>query len=105
MSRKKTEYLQCRINSEDKELIKKGAKVRGFDEVSDYVRSLALEAAKKDIEQAVLNNKVVLSEEEWNRFLEIMETPMKTNDNLKKAFEKLDALESDDHQFLQEDFG
>ena len=105
MSRKKTEYLQCRINPEDKELIKKGAKARGFGEVSDYVRSLALEAAKKDIEEASLKNKVVLSEKEWNRFLEIMETSMKPNDNLKRAFEKLDKLESNDHQFLQENVG
>ena len=105
MSRKKTEYLQCRISPEDKEVIRKGAKARGFDEVSDYVRSFALEAAKKDIEEAALDNKVVLSQDEWNRFLEIMETPAEPNLNLQKAFEKLDELESGHHQPIQENCG
>lgn len=95
MSRKekKTEYLQCRITRDDKKVIEKGAEARGL-EVSDYVRIFVLEAAKKDVEKAYLQNNINLSAEEWRRFIQIMETPAELNSCLQHAFERLDEIES-----------
>ncbi len=101
---KKTEYLQCRITAEDKKIIERGADVRGLD-VSDYIRLFVLEAAKKDIENEHLQNHITLSSEEWENFMQIMETPGEYNPHLKEAFELLEEIESTSQESLEENFG
>ena len=101
---KKTEYLQCRITPGDKRVIEKGADVRGLD-VSDYVRMFVLEAAKKDVEKAYLQNNISLSSAEWESFLQIMDTPAELNSNLQQAFERLEEMESTSQEPFKENFG
>lgn len=106
MSRgKKTEFLQFRISREDKELVEKGANLKGLD-ISEYVRMKALEAAKEEIENKSLQTKIIFSSEEWENFLQIMETSSEEiNPNLKRAFERLNELEAIHPENQQENFG
>jgi len=82
---KKDAIVQFRINTEDKDIIQKAAKLKGL-EPSIYMRSLILETAKKEIKATSPESRLVLSAEEWEKFIDIMEAPIKPNKHLKKAF-------------------
>ncbi|MCP5505340.1 MAG: DUF1778 domain-containing protein [Chlamydiales bacterium] len=88
----KSENLHLRIASDDKSLIQHAAHYKGYDDVSDYIRTNILEVAKKDIKET--DHELTLTDDEWHRFKKIMEDPEEINENLLRAFQELDAIES-----------
>jgi len=91
---KKGDYIHLRITANDKEKIELGAYLTGVHP-SEYVRRHALLAANSDIEEQNVKNNIVLSPEDWERFITVIESDEQTiQPNLKKAFEVLSEFES-----------
>lgn len=80
-------HLNFRMSSYDKRLIESAAKLKGL-KPNTYARQKLLEAAEKDIAEMSQYNTLSLSSADWKCFLEIMEAPVRTNQNLKKAVKK-----------------
>lgn len=80
-------HLNFRMSSHDKKIIETAAKLKGI-KPNTYARQKLLEAAEKDIVETSQHNALILNQADWDRFLEIMEAPVKVNQNLKKAFKK-----------------
>lgn len=83
-------HMNFRMSSEDKNLIASAARLRGL-KLNTYVRQKLLEVAERDIAELNQNQTLLLSNEDWERFVEIMEAPIKINQNLKRAFQEFDA--------------
>ncbi len=77
-------HLNFRMSSHDKKIVEAAAKLKGL-KPNTYARQKLLEAAEKDITELSQLNTLVLSENDWKYFLEIMEAPIEINLNLKKA--------------------
>lgn len=77
-------HLNFRMSSEDKSYIEMAAQFKGL-KPNTYARKRLLEAAKRDIEEMNQQNRLKLSEEDWEAFLEVMEAPVQLNTHLKKA--------------------
>lgn len=88
----KKENLHLRIASDDKSLIQHAAQYKGYDDISDYIRTNILEIAKRDVKESDYH--LTLTEKEWVRFQKIMEDPEEINENLLKAFQELEEIES-----------
>ncbi len=97
-SRRKRSNLSCRISEGDKKTIEYASKIRGFEDISDYIRMNMLRIAKEDLKKVSLETSLSLSEEEWNRFMKIMEEDTPVNDNLKAAFKALDKIEQNNKE-------
>ena len=82
---RKTDYLQARVSREDKEQIETAARLAGLD-VSVYIRLHVLQAAQRDLRKAEKENRIRLSEDEWEVFMGIMTAPLRLNENLQRAF-------------------
>lgn len=81
---KKNSTLQFRVNDEDKQMIQQAAYHQGLD-VSDYLRALALKSAREEVYAS--QTRICLNEQEWQRFLSVMESMDTPNEKLKQAFE------------------
>ena len=90
----KSENLHLKIAHEDKSLIQHAARHKGYDDVSDYIRSHIIEIAKNDLYESGLIHEHTFSEEDWMRFKKVMEDPEEINENLLKVFQKLEEIES-----------
>lgn len=77
-------HMNFRMSSKDKEIIETAAKLKGF-KPNTYARMKLLESAEKDIADMSRFNTLVLSQKDWQQFVAIMEAPVQTNDNLKRA--------------------
>lgn len=77
-------HFNFRMSGEDKRLIEMASKLMGLRS-NTYARQKLIEAAKHDIEQMNQFNSLTLSESDWDMFMQVMESPVKINKNLKKA--------------------
>jgi uncharacterized protein (DUF1778 family) len=81
---KKEERLSLRVSSSQKEVLEKAAEIKQTS-LTNFVLDNSFAAA-----QEILANQVrfVLSEEQWNKFNEILEAPAKEIPALKNLFSK-----------------
>lgn len=82
---KKDSLIQFRVSATDKSIIQKAAELHGI-EASTYMRTLILETAKREVNRFSEENRIVLTPEEWEHFMEVMNAPLNINKNLKRAF-------------------
>jgi uncharacterized protein (DUF1778 family) len=73
--------VDLRISPDEKELLEKAASIKGLS-LSSYVVSNCLEAARRDIETY---HECVLSDEDRDLFLYLIENPPEPNQALKSA--------------------
>lgn len=77
----KNARLDVRIKSEHKEMIEKAAHLSGLN-VSDFIVSTSVAAASEVLQR---QNRIALSERDWERFLELIEGEDEPTDAAKKA--------------------
>lgn len=77
----KNARVDVRIKSEHKEMIEKAAHLSGLN-VSDFIVSTSVAAAAKVLDR---QNKITLSERDWERFIELIEADSEPTDAAKKA--------------------
>ena len=77
-------HFNFRMSGEDKKLVEIASKLMGLRS-NTYARQKLVEAAKHDIERMNRFNSLTLNESDWDQFMRVMESPVKTNQNLKKA--------------------
>lgn len=77
-------HLNFRMSSHDKKIIEMAAKLKGL-RPNTYARQKLLEAAEKDIAAMSQLNTLILTQNDWKVFLDIMEAPVQVNKKLKKA--------------------
>ncbi|MEA5599373.1 DUF1778 domain-containing protein [Rivularia sp. UHCC 0363] len=80
----KKSRLDLRIDQDQKELLERAASLRGLS-LSSYLLSNSIEAATKDIES---HEKLVLSDNDRDLFLSLMENPPEPNQALKSAMKR-----------------
>ena len=80
----KKSRLDLRIDQDQKELLERAASLRGLS-LSSYLLSNSIEAATKDIES---HEKLVLSDNDRDLFLSLMENPPEPNQALKSAMRR-----------------
>jgi uncharacterized protein (DUF1778 family) len=86
----KTERLEARITTEQKELFQMAAAIEGRS-VSDFVTYTALAAARRLVQDQTAT---VLSPEESRRFVETLLNPPKPNAKLRRAADRFRKLSS-----------
>jgi uncharacterized protein (DUF1778 family) len=77
------EIIQFRISTKDKEDLMKAAAASGF-KYTTYARQHLLYDVHKDL-KALNENKFILDNDTWDRFLEILEAPAEVPPKLKSA--------------------
>ena len=77
----KEERLSIKITLDDKQRIEKASKLLGIN-ISSFVIEQALKTAYQVLKE---HESIILSEEEGNKFLEIMNRPAQLNADLTKA--------------------
>ncbi len=80
----KKSRLDIRIDQDQKELLERAASLRGLS-LSSYLLSNSIEAATRDIES---HEKLVLSDNDRDLFLSLMENPPEPNQALKSAMRR-----------------
>lgn len=80
----KQSRVDFRVSAEQKELLERAASLKGLS-VSSYLLSNSIEAATKDIES---HEKLVLSDNDRDLFLSLMENPPEPNQALKSAMRR-----------------
>lgn len=80
----KQSRVDLRVSPEQKELLERAASIRGLS-LSSYLLSNSIEAAIKDIES---HEKLVLSDNDRDLFLSLMENPPEPNQALKSAMRR-----------------
>lgn len=80
----KQSRVDLRVSPEQKELLERAASLRGLS-LSSYLLSNGIEAAIKDIES---HEKLVLSDNDRDLFLSLMENPPEANQALKSAMRR-----------------
>lgn len=73
-----TSHMNFRMSTRDKKIT--------------YARQKLLEIAEKDIAEMNQMNTLILNHKDWKAFRAIMETPIQTNKNLKKAIQFFNKL-------------
>ncbi len=84
-------HLNFRMSSKDKKIIETAALLSGL-KPNTYARKRLLEVAEKDIVELNQVNTLILSDQDWDHFMEIMEAPVKINKNLKKAISDFNEI-------------
>lgn len=80
----KKSRVDLRIDQDQKELLERAASLRGLS-LSSYLLSNSIEAATRDIES---HEKLVLSDNDRDLFLSLMENPPEPNQALKSAMRR-----------------
>ena len=80
----KPSRIDLRVSPEQKELLERAASLRGLS-LSSYLLSNSIETARRDIES---HEKLVLSDNDRNLFLSLMENPPEPNQALKSAMRR-----------------
>ena len=75
--------ITMRVNPEHKALIERGAAARGLS-VTDFMLTLAIREAEIAITEKTV---FVLSEEDYNHFVEILDRPVQDNPAVRRLFE------------------
>lgn len=78
----KKDRMQIRIDANSKELIERAAEY-SHKSISDFVISYSLEAAERIIKE---QEKITLSDADWDIFFNALLNPNKPNKSLKKAY-------------------
>jgi uncharacterized protein (DUF1778 family) len=84
-------HMNFRMSSKDKEIIETAARLKGF-KPNTYARMKLLEIAEKDIAEMGQLNTLILNERDWEQFVSIMEAPVQTNENLKRAIREFNQM-------------
>ncbi len=84
IKKSKDSRVDLRISPEEKDLLEKAASMKGLT-LSSYLISNSLEAARRDIENY---HKLILSDDERDLFLSLMENPPEPNPALKSAMKR-----------------
>lgn len=82
----KKERIDIRVSKEDKEIIEKAASLSSLS-LSSYVISIVLKQARYDITG---NKKIILSKNEGQKFIEIMDESPEANIRLKELLKDID---------------
>lgn len=82
--KKKQSRIDLRISPEQKELLERAASLKGLS-VSSYLLSNSIETATRDIES---HEKLVMSDNDRDLFLSLMENPPEPNQALKSAMKR-----------------
>lgn len=85
-------HMNFRMSSRDKKIIETAAKLKGLKSQT-YVRQKLIESAEKDIAAMNQINALILSEQDWQQFIYIMDAPIRINENLRNAIEHFDDLD------------
>lgn len=81
MIQNKTSRIELRVTPQQKKLLEQAASVKGIS-LSAYTLSHLLEIAQKELDN---HQKLVLSNEDRDLFLSVIENPPQLKGNLKKA--------------------
>ena len=81
------EIVQFRISKQDKQNLIQAATIMGL-KYTTYARQFLMQEVNETLKNASNENLMILNEEEWNRFSEILEAPARMNKNLKNTFKK-----------------
>lgn len=84
-------HMNFRMSSQDKRIIETAAKLKGL-KPNTYARQKLLEVAEKDIAEMQQINMLALNPIEWKKFIEVMESPVKINKNLKNAIAEFNKI-------------
>lgn len=84
-------HMNFRMSSKDKKTIEIAAMIQGL-KPNTYARKKLLEIAEKEICEMNQLNTLVLNDQDWNRFIDVMEAPIKINKPLKKAIADFNRL-------------
>lgn len=84
-------HMNFRMSSDDKKIIEAAARLKGF-KPNTYARMKLLEIAERDIREMSQLNNLILNEKDWEQFVQIMEAPVQTNENLKRAIREFDEM-------------
>lgn len=87
-------HMNFRMSSDDKKIIETAARLKGI-KPQTYARQKLIEIASREIEEMNQLNRLILSDEQWDQFIKIMEAPIKINENLKKAIRDFNEIEKD----------
>jgi uncharacterized protein (DUF1778 family) len=79
-----SQHMNFRMSSQDKMVIETAAKLKGL-KPNTYARQRLLEIAEKEIAETHPANRLLLSDEDWKMFMEVMEAPVQINKNLRNA--------------------
>lgn len=77
-------HMHFRLSSNDKHLIEEAAKLKGI-KPNAYARQSIIAAAECDLAKLSEQNRIILNEEDWEIFLNMLKAPVVENTNLKKA--------------------
>jgi len=84
-------HMNFRMSLHDKRLIETAAKFKGL-KPNTYARQRLLAIAENDIAEMNQSNRLILSEQDWEQFMTIMEAPIEQNTNLKKAIKNFNKM-------------
>lgn len=80
-----SDHMHFRIAPQEKLLVEQAAEVMGL-KPNTYARQRLIEAAERDLEALMHEQRLVLSEEAWNQLVAIMEAPtVQENKKLTRA--------------------
>lgn len=80
MKKAKMDRIDLRISSSDKAIIEMAAASKRLS-LSSYMVSASMEIANRDLAQ---QETLVLSEQDWNQLVDLLDNPPELNDELKK---------------------
>lgn len=84
-------HMNFRMSLKDKKTIETAAKLTGF-KPNTYARQKLLEVAEQDITKINQVNSLVISADDWETFVKIMEAPVKINKKLHKAVQDFNKI-------------
>lgn len=77
----KSDRLEVRVSSEEKETLETAAAIAGLS-ISAYLRTRLLQQAQAEI---AAQQNLVLSQKDWELFVEVLDNPPEANSDLKSA--------------------
>jgi len=93
LEKRKNGILQLTMTAQDQRIIEKGAKIRGVA-VSEYIRTLALETAKRELDQFSEPETVALSADGYEQLQALLDEPLQPNPALANAFQRLADMQT-----------
>ena len=85
-------HMNFRISLKDRKIVETAAKLTGF-KPNTYALQKLLEVAEQDIARTNQLNSLVVSAEEWDTFVKIIEAPVKINKKLQKAVQDFNNID------------
>lgn len=84
-------HMHFRLSEKDKKVIEAAAKIKGL-KPNTYARQRLVEVAEKDLSEMNSLNTVILNENEWDKFMYLMDAPFEENKHLRKAIDDFNSI-------------